>query len=624
MKLRINVKLLIFIIFNFIIFFSSYAVEYHVSVKGNDKNIGTENKPLKTIQAAANIAQPGDIITVHKGVYRERIDPPRGGTSDSNRIVYRAKSGDNVIIKGSEQIKGWEHQDGDVWLCQLSNNYFGSFNPFANEIRSDWFFPLENQQGVDKKHLTGTVYINNQIIEQAETLEELYGKCWGPRWFAKSDNSGTYIWTNFKGQNPNKELVEINKRRTVFYPSKTGINFITVKGFHLTQAANPWSPPTREQVGLIGVNWSKGWIIENNRITHARCAGLTLGKYHDRLDGLIEFGYNAHYQTVERVIARGDWTKENIGHHIVRNNHISDCEQAGMVGSHGASFSLISGNKIHDINVKGWWDGFEQAGIKFHAAVDTILENNLIYNCQRGIWLDWMSQGARVTGNILYNNEKHDFYTEVNHGPLLADNNIFLSDISVTDVSQGGAFVHNLFGGKVLVRTHQGADRSTQYFKPHSCIYLGESNILDGDDRFYNNIFMHSRGLKEYDKDNEFPVYMSGNLFLKDAQPLKKYENKPQYDKKADIRYSISKDKNDYYLNINLNSDWSKGQDREIISTSMLGKTKITNQAFDDPNGNPIFIDTDYFGKKRNQENPNPGPFLLEKSITKIKVWPKE
>lgn len=157
MKLRINVKLLIFIIFNFIIFFSSYAVEYHVSVKGNDKNIGTENKPLKTIQAAANIAQPGDIITVHKGVYRERIDPPRGGTSDSNRIVYRAKSGDNVIIKGSEQIKGWEHQDGDVWLCQLSNNYFGSFNPFANEIRSDWFFPLENQQGVDKKHLTGTV-----------------------------------------------------------------------------------------------------------------------------------------------------------------------------------------------------------------------------------------------------------------------------------------------------------------------------------------------------------------------------------------------------------------------------------------------------------------------------------
>ena len=156
---------------------------------------------------------------------------------------------------------------------------------------------------------------------------------------------------------------------------------------------------------------NKGWVIENNRITHARCTGITLGKYHDRLDGLIEYGYNAHYQTVERVINRGDWTKENIGHHIVRNNHIYDCEQAGLVGSHGASFSTISNNVINNINVKKWWDGFEQAGIKLHAGVDVLIEDNLIYNCQRGIWLDWMSQGARVSKNLLYNNEKHDFFT---------------------------------------------------------------------------------------------------------------------------------------------------------------------------------------------------------------------
>ena len=45
---------------------------------------------------------------------------------------------------------------------------------------------------------------------------------------------------------------------------------------------------------------------------------------------------------------------------------------------------------INNINVKKWWDGFEQAGIKLHAGVDVLIEDNLIYNCQRGIWLDWM------------------------------------------------------------------------------------------------------------------------------------------------------------------------------------------------------------------------------------------
>src|ERR1035438_4581979 len=53
--------------------------EYHVSPQGNDANDGSGSRMLKTISAAALRAQPGDVITVHGGVYRERINPPRGG-----------------------------------------------------------------------------------------------------------------------------------------------------------------------------------------------------------------------------------------------------------------------------------------------------------------------------------------------------------------------------------------------------------------------------------------------------------------------------------------------------------------------------------------------------------------
>jgi len=46
----------------------------------------------------------------------------------------------------------------------------------------------------------------------------------------------------------------------------------------MRHAATPWAPPTAEQIGLIGTHWSKGWIIENNVISHSICAGIALGK----------------------------------------------------------------------------------------------------------------------------------------------------------------------------------------------------------------------------------------------------------------------------------------------------------------------------------------------------------
>ena len=84
------------------------AAEIHVSVKGTDNNDGSAGKPFRTISAAARVAQPGDVITVHAGTYRERVTPPRGGESDARRIVYQAAPGEAVVLKGSEVVRDWK------------------------------------------------------------------------------------------------------------------------------------------------------------------------------------------------------------------------------------------------------------------------------------------------------------------------------------------------------------------------------------------------------------------------------------------------------------------------------------------------------------------------------------
>src|SRR5215471_16499904 len=105
------------------------ATEFHVSPVGNDANLGTLAAPFRTIQHAAEAAQPGDTVTVHAGTYRERVNPPRGGTSDASRITYQAAPGEAVTIKGSEAVTGWQFVSNDTWTVTLPQSFFGSFNP---------------------------------------------------------------------------------------------------------------------------------------------------------------------------------------------------------------------------------------------------------------------------------------------------------------------------------------------------------------------------------------------------------------------------------------------------------------------------------------------------------------
>ena len=491
---------------------------WYVDAKAGRDGNGTKEMPFKRIGDAAKVARPGDEVLVYPGTYREYVDPRHAGTKDA-RIAYRSVEPLGAHITGAELLTGWKKYEGTVWTASVDNGIFGNYNPYTTYVYGDWYFAGRS------KH-TGCVYMNDKAFYEAASIEavikaEKSKTSWVPedsiyQWYAEQADGRTVFYVNFQDKDPNQEKVEINVRRECFFPSKTGVGYITVSGFMISKAATTWAPPAAFQDGMIGPNWSKGWIIEDCDISNSKCAGICIGKYYDPAnDHYFTFKHVKSPTQMERdAVCRGQyhgWLKEKVGSHIIRRNNIHNCEQGGIIGRMGGVFSIIEDNHIHHINNMMELGGAEIAGIKLHAAIDVTMRRNYIHHCTMGIWTDWEAQGTRITQNLLHDNQRPDFaeqlrggmmsqdiFVEVGHGPTLIDNNLLLSDVSLRMATEGVAMVHNLICGS-FTSVGAGCDnmvegklrqRYTPYHIPHRTEVCGFMTILHGDDRFYNNIFL--------------------------------------------------------------------------------------------------------------------------------------
>lgn len=484
----------------------------YVNIHAGQDGDGSKERPFRYISDAAQVAMPGDEVLVFPGTYRENVAPRHGGREDA-RIVYRSVEPLAAEITGAEEVKDWQHYEGNVWVTRINNSVFGDYNPYETYVFGDWYSAKKD------KH-TGCVWLNDEALYEVSSLAEcregaVYPCSWDPeastrKWYTKQDeeHQQTVIYANFQGADPNRENVEITVRRECFLPKENGIGFITVSGFMIDKAATTWAPPAAYQDGMIGPHWSKGWIIEDCDIWGSKCAGISLGKYYDPENDNFFTRHHVKSPTqMERdAVCRGQyhgWLKEKVGSHIIRRCNIHHCEQGGIIGRMGGVFSLIEDNHIHHINNMMELGGAEIAGIKMHAAIDVVYRGNHIHHCTMGIWNDWEAQGTRITQNLFHDNQRpvfaaqlkggmmsQDIFVEVGHGPTLIDNNILLSDVSLRIATEGVAMVHNLICGAFTCVGDGTGPRYTPYHIPHRTEVMGFMTVLHGDDRFYNNIFV--------------------------------------------------------------------------------------------------------------------------------------
>ncbi len=390
-----------------------YRKTYHVAGRNpqaSDANPGTEEKPWKTIGRAAEIVGPGEKVIVHEGVYRECVSPRRGGNGPESMIAYEAAEGQQVIVSGAVEWKplcrpssGWGRSQGanTVWMADLPAEAFVGYNPFLARNIHEEFVIYRNLDDVPKYLLRrGMVFVDGRPLKQVFRFSELAGQD-GAFWV---EEPGLRIHFRLAGDaEPGKAAFEVTAREQVFAPRERGLGYIRVSGFQLERAADGVPVPQR---AMLSTSRGHHWILEKNRLRWANACGMDVGNQ--------------------------DWKASppsQLGRHIIRGNRVSDCGVCGIAGCSAVDGTLVEDNlvqRVGGLDIERMW---EVAGLKFHTAKNVLIRRNTFRDLHRaaGVWLDYLNENCRITGNVFYNISSANgaLFVEVSHAANVLDRNFF-------------------------------------------------------------------------------------------------------------------------------------------------------------------------------------------------------
>jgi hypothetical protein len=408
----------------------------------DDKGPGSKERPLRTINAAAQVLQPGERVVIAEGVYRECIRPARGGTGPDAMISYEAAPGAKVEVKGAAVVKDWKPSEGwnfgldpethhpvKAWELRLDPAMFpNGYNPFEvdNVLGNHMWLRYAQDNMSTYFRRRGLVFVDGKPLEPVETPAELAGPSprsmnyftevhWKPLFKEFAPETGK-VWIETNGMtlhirlanddDPARHVIEITTQEQIFSPAERYQSYIRVKGITFEYAGNGFPVPQR---GMVSTNRGNHFIFEGNTFEWANSVGLDIGNE--------DWGASRPPQPV--------------GFDVIRGNTFRYCGIEGLGGTGGPQSTLVEKNLFEWI---GWQDAAmmsESAGTKMHVTRNLLFRNNVVRNIRHGngIWLDIGNANDRLTGNVFADIpgdvNPHAIHIEGSNVLNEIDNNIF-------------------------------------------------------------------------------------------------------------------------------------------------------------------------------------------------------
>lgn len=345
---------------------SAAAEIYHVSPAGDDSNPGSEDAPWRTLSHAAEIADAGDTVYIHTGVYTEPLRPRNSGAAGAP-IIFTAYPGDNPIIDGeAESATEWgglveinKLQHIEISNLRLINGgYFGVMVTGSDKI-------VIQDNEIDYTYSSG-IYISNSrhvIVDGNDIQRACHGVGGRPPHYAPQEH------ITVRNGTENFEIVN-------------------------NTVSNPHNGRGKE-----GINVKEG--VANGKVSGNRVFDMSR-------TGLYVDAYDAYVRNIEIS-----------GNEVYNSSHglVIASEQGGSVDG-----ITVIDNRFHNNEHNGLWITGYLAGGPMR---DLLVENNTLYgNGDHGISVtNRDTAGIVIRENIVLANVTSQI--EVDRGvpsPLLEDN----------------------------------------------------------------------------------------------------------------------------------------------------------------------------------------------------------
>lgn len=185
--------------------------------------------------------------------------------------------------------------------------------------------------------------------------------------------------------------------------------------------------------GLINIGSAQGVTVRDCWIDNTAMNGIAIYRAGVLVDNC----------TITRCEHAGIFAFDSLGV-IARANRVSDCGNGGIRifrGTRGPDGSIITGNRISDIDWRGGGNGQNGNGINIFRADEVIVADNHIRNCTFTAVRLNTTENTQVRGNMCINSGEVAIFSEFTFASSVIADNIVdgaAAGISMTNYNEGG------------------------------------------------------------------------------------------------------------------------------------------------------------------------------------------